>query len=76
MCRFQTNDDDGFFIVSRRLKLMSLGQQTPSLGSKHIEVKKAKVKVSDILESSQTYNSQFTVPLFIASLGPAHTNAR
>jgi hypothetical protein len=59
MCRFQTSIDIGFSIVSRRLKLVILGEQIPSLRSNMVVVKKMKGKVSDILESSQSYNSQY-----------------
>jgi hypothetical protein len=58
MCRFQTNLDAGFSIVSRRLKLIIYGEQIPSNHFDTIKVKKTKGKMSDILESSQSYNSQ------------------
>lgn len=57
MCKFQTTTDVGFSIVCRHLKRAFLGGQIPALDPDMIEVRKTKGKISDILESSQIYNS-------------------
>lgn len=62
MCKFQTTADVGFSIVCRHLKRTFSSELIPEFDPGMHEVRKAEGKLSDILESSQTYNSESIPP--------------